>query len=440
MNFCLNCGSKLPLPTCHFCPYCGFDLRPYLNQPHQGPEVVTQAPDAHVMAQPAPHPAHNEGKKAEASSTNLGEEVRNLKENMVSSEPNDTTFDAPVKEVEPQKAVVEHKEQQTPNNEDGLVDEKIADLQQPAKMPTRSRKPLKDISKPEEVVSDVQNEKAHQEADDVVSEPDPDPDIEEPDHETKPADDEGQHIVVEPDEVDLDQDSNNDESDVPDLDQEVNVEDEKPNVDEVNAETQSSSSKAETPAQPTEAVADDNESESTDEETPAVELPNTSNVSNDLGDEYATSNDSTDTEPTPKASHPSETDSEVDDASALLNQLRDEDHKQDQKRKGSPKADKSKPQVTEPDDFNKYDSDDKPVADVDNALNELPDEYAPKSSETDPNKTTTIIPDSDVQDSLYREKQSKPKVHRPFDRKEARTTHKPSKLKQKSYSKMNFGF
>lgn len=523
MNFCLNCGKKLPVPNCHFCPYCGMDLRPYISAGQES-DVSTIKPAESYQAPKQAEASLNRDKpeKAEATSTNLGEEVRNLKENMVTQEPSKPDFETPVRtvadETETQERPVEKPAERVEANHE---EKKISELPK-VKMPTRSRKPLKDIPVADDLEEDEEpaqpapkhpaveypstnDEKPQSESQDVVTEPDevvttPDSDINSADeHASTASQRPAKHIVVTPDEVDLNQKKDDDDY----LDDYKNVVDEPDEAEEQETPQQSESAnnveedyveKPQEPAQSEpkqqaveqpapqhvaevqrhaetveESVEDDEEPASAKEEIP-VNMPNVNNENNnDLGSDYAdddqdnsadkaNSNEEAKKEAEKASQNSGEADTheakakkahqkaqqEVDVASNILSDIFNHLDKQGKNKQA--KGDKS--QATEPKDNESEDSDDDSdngnvasVEDLEDAPTELPDEYAPKSSKTVPNETTQMTPDSDVQDSLYRESQSKPKVHhRPFAKKEANIAHKPSNKKQNKRSKMNFGF
>lgn len=519
MNFCLNCGKKLPVPNCHFCPYCGMDLRPYISAGQESDVSTIKPAESYQAPKQAEAPLNRDKpEKAEATSTNLGEEVRNLKENMVTQEPSKPDFETPVRTVadETQEEPVEKPAERVEAN---YEEEKISELPK-VKMPTRSRKPLKDIPVADDLKEDEEpaqpvpkhavvvehsatnDEKPQPESQDVVTEPDevvttPDPDTNSTDEQVdtvptvsqRPA----KHIVVTPDEVDLGQKKDDDD----DLDDYENVVDEPDEAEEQETPQQSEPAQSELKQEPKQPVVEqpapqhvvkvqshaetveepveDEEASATTEPASAkekipVNMPNVNNESNnDLGSDYidddqdssadkANSNEEA-KKVAEKASQNSEeadtheakakkahekAEQEVNVASDILNDIFNHLSKQDKNKKA--KADKS--QATEPKDNESEDSDDDSdngnvvsVEDLEDTPTELPDEYAPKSSETVPNETTQMTPDSDVQDSLYRESQPKPKVHhRPFAKKEANIAHKPSNKKQSKLSKMNFGF
>lgn len=535
MNFCLNCGKKLPVPNCHFCPYCGMDLRPYISVGQES-DVSTIKPAESYQAPKQAEASLNRDKpeKAEATSTNLGEEVRNLKENMVTPEPSKSDFETPVRavadETETQEKPVEKPAGRVEANHE---EEKISELPK-VKMPTRSRKPLKDIPVADDLEEDEEpaqpapkhpaveypstnDEKPQSESQDVVTEPDevvttPDSDINGADEQVTTASTDSQrpakHIVVTPDEVDLNQKKDDDDylddyEDVVDEPDEAE-EQETPqqsesanNVEEDYVEKPQETAQSEPKQEPKqqaveqpvpqhvaevqrhaetveEPVEDEEEPATTEpasakEENP-VNMPNVNNENNnDLGSDYAdddqdnsadkaNSNEEAKKEAEKASQNSGEADTheaktkkahqkaqqEVDVASNILSDIFNHLDKQGKNKQA--KGDKS--QATEPKDNESEDSDDDSdngnvasVEDLEDAPTELPDEYAPKSSKTVPNETTQMTPDSDVQDSLYRESQPKPKVHhRPFAKKEANIAHKPSNKKQNKLSKMNFGF
>lgn len=519
MNFCLNCGKKLPVPNCHFCPYCGMDLRPYISAGQESDVSTIKPAESYQAPKQAEAPLNRDKpEKAEATSTNLGEEVRNLKENMVTPEPSKPDFETPVRAVadETQERPVEKPAERVEANHE---EEKISELPK-VKMPTRSRKPLKDIPVADDLKEDEEpaqpapkhpvveypatnDEKLQPEFQDVVTEPDevvttPDPDTNSADEQVttvptasqRPA----KHIVVTPDEVDLSQKKDDDD----DLDDYENVVDEPDEAEEQETPQQSESANnveedyVEESQEPKQQVveppapqhlaevprhAETVEEPVKDEEAPAsakeeipVNMPNVNNEgNNDLGADYidddqdnsadkANSNEEAKRVAEKASQNSEEADThevkakkahekakqEVDVASDILNDIFNHLSKQGKNKQA--KADKS--QATEPKDNESEDSDDDSdngnvasVEDLEDTPTELPDEYAPKSSKTVPNETTQITPDSDVQDSLYRESQPKPKVqHRPFAKKEANIAHKPSNKKQNKFSKMNFGF
>lgn len=531
MNFCLNCGKKLPVPNCHFCPYCGMDLRPYISAGQESDVSTIKPAESYQAPKQAEAPLNRDKpERAEATSTNLGEEVRNLKENMVTPEPSKSDFETPVRavadETETQEKPVEKPAGRVEANHE---EEKISELPK-VKMPTRSRKPLKDIPVADDLEEDEEpaqpapkhpaveypstnDEKPQSESQDVVTEPDevvttPDSDINGADEQEvttastasqRPA----KHIVVTPDEVDLNQKKDDDDY----LDDYENVVDEPDEAEEQEAPQQSESANnveedyvekpqetaqsepKQEPKQQTveqsapqhvaevqrhaetveEPVEDEEEPASAKEEIP-VNMPNVNNENNnDLGSDYAdddqdnsadkaNSNEEAKKEAEKASQNSGEADTheakakkahqkaqqEVDVASNILSDIFN--HLDKQSKNKQAKGDKS--QATEPKDNESEDSDDDSdngnvasVEDLEDAPTELPDEYAPKSSKTVPNETTQMTPDSDVQDSLYRESQPKPKVHhRPFAKKEANIAHKPSNKKQNKLSKMNFGF
>lgn len=533
MNFCLNCGKKLPVPNCHFCPYCGMDLRPYISAGQESDVSTIKPAESYQAPKQAEAPLNRDKpERAEATSTNLGEEVRNLKENMVTQEPSKPDFETPVRTVadETQEKPVDKPAERVEANHE---EEKISELPK-VKMPTRSRKPLKDIPVADDLKEDEEpaqpvpkhavveysatnDEKPQPESQDVVTEPDevvttPDPDTNSTDEPVatvptvsqRPA----KHIVVTPDEVDLGQKKDDDD----DLDDYENVVDEPDEAEEQETPQQSEPAnnveedyvekpqepaqselkqepkqpvveqpapqhvvKVQSHAETVEEPVEDEEASATTEPASAkekipVNMPNVNNESNnDLGSDYidddqdssadkANSNEEAkkvaekvsqnseeaDTHEVKAKKAHEKAEQEVDVASNILSDIFNHLDKQGKNKQA--KGDKS--QATEPKDNESENSDDDSdngnvasIEDLEDTPTELPDEYAPKSSETVPNKTTQMTPDSDVQDSLYRESQPKPKVHhRPFAKKEANIAHKPSNKKQNKLSKMNFGF
>lgn len=85
MNFCLNCGKKLPIADPNFCPYCGFNLTPFLNKVEK--EVKVPTPARQAMSQY--NNTNNKSSKVGKSSNSLNEEVANLKQNLTTSDRND---------------------------------------------------------------------------------------------------------------------------------------------------------------------------------------------------------------------------------------------------------------------------------------------------------------------------------------------------------------
>lgn len=483
MNFCLNCGKKLPVPNCHFCPYCGMDLRPYISAGQESDVSTIKPAESYQAPKQAEAPLNRDKpEKAEATSTNLGEEVRNLKENMVTQEPSKPDFETPVRTVadETQEKPVEKPAERVEAN---YEEEKISELPK-VKMPTRSRKPLKDIPVADDLKEDEEpaqpvpkhavveysatnDEKPQPESQDVVTEPDevvttPDPDTNSTDEQVatvptvsqRPA----KHIVVTPDEVDLGQKKDDDD----DLDDYKNVVDEPDEAEEQETPQQSEPANnveedyVEKPQEPAQSeLKQEPKQQVVEQPAPqhvvkvqshaeTVEEPVEDEEAKKVAEKASQNSEEADThEAKAKKAH-EKAEQEVDVASDILNDIFNHLSKQDKNKKA--KADKS--QATEPKDNESEDSDDDSdngnvasVEDLEDTPTELPDEYAPKSSETVPNETTQMTPDSDVQDSLYRESQPKPKVHhRPFAKKEANIAHKPSNKKQNKLSKMNFGF
>src|SRR5699024_12882942 len=98
MNFCLNCGKKLPVPNCHFCPYCGMDLRPYISAGQESDVSTIKPAESYQATKQAEAPLNcDKPEKAEATTTNLGEEVINLKENMVTKELSHPIFEIQIR-------------------------------------------------------------------------------------------------------------------------------------------------------------------------------------------------------------------------------------------------------------------------------------------------------------------------------------------------------
>lgn len=474
MNFCLNCGNKLPIPNCHFCPFCGFDLRPYISKVEDSQvSSATTVKAPRVENHVADETVHK-AEKAEASSTDLGEEVKNLKQNLGTPDTTQTQsqLDDAVKEVSNADAQQQSVPAQASDNE--TADEKLADLHQ-VKKPTRSRKPIKDVSMPDndEVADDNASESPEQPAgasadvtdeatDDVVTTPDPEiDDPATPDSDDAPSSSEENRVIVTPEAVDLDSESDNDDDenfgDVDDVNNvdnadDIGTEDEVSENDDADVEDDSSEdadSSTNQPSQP-QAIEENDPKPTNDNETvdtkPAVELPNTLEKSDnhDLGDDYAdqdSSNDhDSDNHDDEQSTHSKDTDAtkeqDVAEASRLLSNLAKDAHNKDHQKQN----------VKTDDDSTNDDDDVTSVADVANdsdAPTELPDEYAPKSSETTPDKPAKMQPDTDVRDSVYREKQPKHhKLHRPFEQTRAKSPSKHSSKKQERSSRksMNFGF